>query len=103
MEFLTEILALATKLAHNKLNDKELAYLFKHLSNSTTDLAKVNECLKACLNNNTKLLYLRELSKESIFGIFLRFVSAISYLQLTHWIFTYFCTFLSCFLSLNPS
>ncbi|CAG8483776.1 3456_t:CDS:2 [Funneliformis mosseae] len=41
-----------------------LVYLSIFIKN-TTNLANVEKCLVACLNNNTKLLYLRELLKEA--------------------------------------
>ncbi|CAI2198258.1 19073_t:CDS:2, partial [Funneliformis geosporum] len=52
----------------NKLDDEELACLFKYLTKDTTNLANIEKCLVSCLNNNTSLLYLRELSKESSSG-----------------------------------
>ncbi|CAI2200743.1 3721_t:CDS:1, partial [Funneliformis geosporum] len=75
MTDLTNILNIVNGLASetNKLVDEELACLFKYLTKDITNLANIEKCLVACPNNNTKLLYLRELSKESSSGIFLDF------------------------------
>ncbi|CAG8439628.1 4521_t:CDS:2 [Funneliformis caledonium] len=63
----TNILNIVNGLASetSKLDDGELACLFKYFTKDTTNLANVEKCLVACPNNNTKLLYLRELLKDA--------------------------------------
>jgi hypothetical protein len=50
----------------NKLDNDELAGLFKFLVYTTVDLDIVEKCLVACPSNNVKLLYLRKLLSSSM-------------------------------------
>ena len=55
----------------NKLSEDEVASLCLYFADESSNLATVEKLLNLCTTNNTKLGYLRGLSKKSVSGAFL--------------------------------